>query len=80
MDVCFGLTGGDFRMIDWVADELVFDVRTQRSLRMHMWLAEASRYCVSDQSPRGGVPAPGAGEPAGPDGRSGWASEWSIVT
>ena len=80
MDVCFGLTGGDFRMIDWVAYELVFDVRTQRSLRMHMWLAEASRYCVSDQSPRGGVPAPGAGEPAGPDGRNGWASEWSIVT
>ena len=80
MVVCFGITGGDFRMIGWVAYEALFDVRTERSLRMHVWLAEASRYCVSDQSPRGGVPAPGAGEPAGPDGRSGWASEWSIVT
>ena len=80
MVVCFGITGGEFRVIGWVVDELVFNVRTQRSLRMHMWLAEASRYCVSDQSPRGGVPDPGAGEPAGPDGRSGWASEWSIVT
>ena len=80
MDVCFGITGGDFRVIGLVVYEAVFDVRTQRSLRMLSWLAEASRYCVSDQSPRGGVPAPGTGEPAGPDGRSGWASEWSIVT
>lgn len=80
MVVCFGITGGDFRMIGWLVYELVFDVRTPRSLRMHVSLAEASCYCVSDQSPRGGVPALGAGEPAGPDGRSGWASEWSIVT
>ena len=77
---CFGITGGDFRMIRWLVYEALIDVRTQRSLRMLMWLAEASRYCVSDQSPRGGVPAPGAGEPAGPDGRNGCASEWSIVT
>ena len=77
---CFGITGGDFRMIGWLVYEALIGVRTQRSLRMRMWLAEASRCCVSDQSPRGGVPAPGAGEPAGPDGRNGCASEWSIVT
>lgn len=77
---CFGITGGDFRMIGWLVYETLIDVQTQRSLRMRMWLAEASRCCVSDQSPRGGVPAPGAGEPAGPDGRNGCASEWSIVT
>ena len=77
---CFGITGGDFRMIGWLVYEALIDVQTQRSLRTRMWLAEASRCCVSDQSPRGGVPAPGAGEPAGPDGRNGWASEWSIVT
>ena len=80
MDDCFGITGRDFRMIGWLVYEALIGVRTQRSLRMRMWLAEASRYRVSDQRPRGGVPAPGAGEPAGPDGRSGWASEWSIVT
>lgn len=72
---CFGITRGDFRMIGWLVYEALIDVQTQRSLRRRMWLAEASRCCVSDQSPRGGVPAPGAGEPAGPDGRSGWASE-----
>ena len=80
MVVCFGITEGNFRLIGWVVYEALFDVRTERSLRMSVWLAEASRYCVSDQSPRGGVPVQGAGEPAGPDGRSGWASEWSIVT
>ena len=48
MVVCFGITGGDFRLIGWVVYEALFDVRTERSLRMHVWLAEASGYCVSD--------------------------------